>query len=76
LPLVEALAPQKRKNGNVYELRRQLLADISQAFSKQTLLSDHQVRGAFARYVDDLKADLKSIAASGYDCALPSFQHC
>ncbi|HCM43020.1 MAG TPA: restriction endonuclease subunit S [Candidatus Omnitrophica bacterium] len=70
LPLVEALAPQKRKNGNVYELRRQLLADISQAFSKQTLLSDHQVRGAFARYVDDLKADLKSIAASGWGAEL------
>ena len=31
-----------------------------------TLLTDHQVRGAFARYVDELKADLKSIAASGW----------
>ncbi len=29
-------------------------------------MSDHQIRGAFARYVDDLKADLKSIAASGW----------
>jgi len=30
------------------------------------LLTAHQIRGAFARYVDDLKADLKSIAASGW----------
>ncbi|MBU2858599.1 N-6 DNA methylase [Acidithiobacillus ferrooxidans] len=30
------------------------------------LLTGHQIRGAFARYVDDLKADLKSIAASGW----------
>jgi len=32
----------------------------------QTLLTEHQVRGAFARYMEDLKADLKSIAASGW----------
>src|SRR5690606_28834127 len=30
------------------------------------LLTGHQIRGAFARYVDELKADLKSIAASGW----------
>lgn len=32
----------------------------------QPLLTGHQIRGAFARYVDELKADLKSIAASGW----------
>ena len=37
-----------------------------ETFAGQTLLTDHQVRGAFARYMDDLKADLKSIAASGW----------
>ena len=55
------------KKGNVYELRRQLLASISDKLSPgRSLLTDHQIRGAFARYMDDLKADLKSIAASGW----------
>ncbi|MHB1203255.1 MAG: type I restriction-modification system subunit M [Acidithiobacillus sp.] len=87
LPLVEALAPSNGQKGNVYELRRSLLATITDAFVPSgrdvgwvspegvpqqvaaevpALLSDHQIRGAFARYVDDLKADLKSIAASGW----------
>ena len=47
-------------------MRRSLLESIEQTFADNTLLTDHQVRGAFARYVDDLKADLKSIAASGW----------
>ncbi len=65
--LLEALAPGSANgHGNVYQLRRQLLASISGAFAGQSLLTDHQVRGALARYVDDLKADLKSIAASGW----------
>ncbi|MBS1854935.1 MAG: N-6 DNA methylase [Acidobacteria bacterium] len=63
---IEGLAPTKGKRGNVYDLRRKLLASISAAFAKQKLLTDHQVRGAFARYVNDLKADLKSVAASGW----------
>lgn len=66
LPLVEALAPTNGHKGNVYALRRALLASIEQAFAGSTLLTGHQIRGAFARYVDDLKADLKSIAASGW----------
>jgi type I restriction enzyme M protein len=66
LPLVEALAPTNGRKGNVYDLRRALLADISRTFASQTLLTEHQVRGAFAAYLDDLKADLKSIAASGW----------
>ncbi len=66
LPLVEALAPTNGQKGNVYALRRALLASIEQAFAGNTLLTGHQIRGAFARYVDDLKADLKSIAASGW----------
>ena len=66
LPLVEALAPSNGHKGNVYALRRALLASIQQAFAGNTLLTGHQIRGAFARYVDDLKADLKSIAASGW----------
>jgi type I restriction enzyme M protein len=65
-PALEGLAPKKGKRGNVYDLRRQRLASISAALAKQRLLTDHQVRGAFARYVHDLKADLKSVAASGW----------
>jgi type I restriction enzyme M protein len=66
LPGIEALAPTNGKKGNVYELRRKLLSSIDQAFASNTLLDGHQVRGAFARYVGELKADLKSIAASGW----------
>jgi type I restriction enzyme M protein len=70
LPLVEALAPGAKKqsehSGNVYALRRILLASIAETFKEQKLLSPYQVRGAFANYVDQLKADLKSIAASGW----------
>jgi type I restriction enzyme M protein len=67
---VEALAPANGARGNVYELRRQLLASIAAEFAVQSVLNDRQVRGAFARYMDDLKADLKSIAASGWGAEL------
>ena len=70
LPLIEALAPKNGHKGNVYALRRALLDDLPKTFAKQSLLNDHQVRGAFARYIDDLKADLKSIAASGWGAEL------
>lgn len=66
LPLVEALAPNGGGKGNVYALRRALLAGITNTFKEQALLNHHQVRGAFANYVERLKADLKSIAASGW----------
>jgi type I restriction enzyme M protein len=70
LPIVEALAPdpenQHEKSGNVYLMRSSLLTSISQALSEQALLTPFQVRGAFANYVDILKADFKSIAASGW----------
>jgi type I restriction enzyme M protein len=66
LPVIEDLAANNGEKGNVYELRRQLLGSITKMFVSQSLLTDHQIRGAFARYMDDLKADLKSIAASGW----------
>ncbi len=67
LPLIEALAPDERASGgNVYGLRRQLLVGIADTFARQTLLTDHQIRGALARYLEDFKPDLKSIAASGW----------
>jgi type I restriction enzyme M protein len=70
LPRFEALAPSNGQKGNVYELRRNLLASVEQAFARSTLLTGHQIRGAFARYVDELKADLKSIAASAWGAEL------
>ena len=73
LPLLEALAPSDDNGGkkdNVYELRRALLASIETKFANNPLLTDHQIRGAFARYADELKADLKSIAASGWGAEL------
>jgi type I restriction enzyme M protein len=70
LPAVAQLAPAQGHGGNVYALRRALVADISAAFADQTLLNGLQIRGAMARYVDELKADLKSVAASGWGAEL------
>ena len=70
VPHVEALAPKDGKKGNVYELRRLLLGTIRDTFAKQTLLSEHQVRGAFASYLDAFKPDFKSIAFSGWGAEL------
>jgi len=70
LSLVEALAPdpenQHENSGNVYNLRRSLLKSIEKTFGGQQLLNSSQVRGAFANYMAELKADFKSIAASGW----------
>lgn len=70
LPFVEALAPdpgnQHENAGNVYLMRRSLLKSIAEQFAGQDLLTAFQVRGAFANYVNILKADFKSIAASGW----------
>lgn len=69
LPIVEALAPDaagQAARRNVYTLRSGLLRSIEAALADQQLLTPFQVRGAFANYVDVLKADYKSIAASGW----------
>jgi len=70
LSIVEALAPDVDNESdipcNVYEMRSKLLQSIEQALASQSLLTSFQIRGAFASYVDDLKADFKSIAASGW----------
>ena len=69
-PIIESLAATpKQKNGNavnVYKMRRELLDSIERLMKGQSLLTSSQVRGAFANYVDELKADFKSIAASGW----------
>jgi type I restriction enzyme M protein len=70
LPLIEALAPdaanQQGKANNVYALRATLLDSIERTFAGQNLLNRYQIRGAFANYYNQLKADFKSIAASGW----------
>jgi type I restriction enzyme M protein len=75
LPLIEALAPvvdddrNSREGGNpvnVYALRATLLDSIERTFAGQNLLNRYQIRGAFANYYNQLKADFKSIAASGW----------
>jgi len=67
---IESLAPdpenQHENSGNVYQMRSSLLASISEVLAEQNLLTSYQVRGAFANYVNQLKADFKSIAASGW----------
>ncbi|NOT84992.1 MAG: N-6 DNA methylase [Methylococcaceae bacterium] len=74
LAIVEALAPDAQnpqgRPRNVYVMRSSLLASIEQALAAQQLLTPFQVRGAFANYVDSLKADFKSIAASGWGAEL------
>jgi type I restriction enzyme M protein len=70
LPTITALAPdsanQQGKARNVEVMRSALLGSIEQALQHQSLLTPFQVRGAFAGWVDMLKADFKSIAASGW----------
>ncbi|MAX87536.1 MULTISPECIES: type I restriction-modification system subunit M [Thalassolituus] len=72
--IVEALAPdadnQQGRMRNVYVMRRQLQKSIQEHLADQTLLTPFQVRGAFAGFADDLKADFKSIAASGWGAEL------
>lgn len=69
-PIIETLAPdpenQNEKSGNVYVMRSTMLKSIEKTLADQSLLTPFQVRGAFAQYVDRLKADFKSIAASGW----------
>ena len=57
---------------NVFDLRRQFLASIADALTPQGMLGVHQVRGAVAAYLNDLNADLQSIAASGWGAELIS----
>jgi type I restriction enzyme M protein len=73
-PAVIQLAPADAaaggKGGNVYALRRALVAAIDADFADQALLNPFQIRGGMARYVDGLKIDLKSVAASGWGAEL------
>ena len=58
------------ETGQVFALRREFLGSIAEALLDQDMLGPHQIRGAFASYMNDLAADFKSIAASGWTAEL------
>lgn len=69
-PMMQMLASGNERADNVYALRRALMESIAQSFAGESLLNPFQIRGAMARYVDGLKTDLKSVAASGWGAEL------
>jgi type I restriction enzyme M protein len=54
------------KTNSVFALRRKFISSIAKALVSQKVLGLHQVRGAFAGYMNTLAADFKSVAASGW----------
>jgi type I restriction enzyme M protein len=69
-PMMQILASGNGQADNVYALRRALMESIAESFAEETLLNPFQIRGAMARYVDGLKTDFKSVAASGWGAEL------
>jgi len=65
---IEALANSGQQA--VFTLRRNSLNTLSDALVNQELLDLYKVRGAAANYFKRLQADLKSIAASGWNAEL------
>lgn len=65
-PMMRMLASGNARADNVYALRRGLMEKIAESFAGERLLNPFQSRGAMARYIDSLKTDLKSVAASGW----------
>lgn len=57
---------------DVYDLQKKLTSMFSKDLSVKTnpVLDEYQSRGAFAQYLEDLKSDFKSIAASGWNATL------
>ena len=68
LPNMEALANTDQQT--VFALRRNSLNTLSEALVNQDLLDLYKVRGAAANFFNRLQADLKSIAASGWNAEL------
>jgi type I restriction enzyme M protein len=66
MPLIEALPVSQ----NVFRLRREFLTSIAEALVPQGMLDLHQIRGAFAAYMNRMAADFKSVAASGWSAEL------
>ncbi|SIN90075.1 N-6 DNA methylase [Fibrobacter sp. UWB11] len=57
---------------DVYDLQKTLSSLFSEYLSAKNnpVLDEYQSRGAFAQYIEDLKSDFKSIAASGWNATL------
>ncbi len=72
LPQMEALPANGQEQGQqaVFALRRNSLNTLSDTLVNQGLLDLYKVRGAAASYFKKLQADLKSIAASGWNAEL------
>ncbi len=58
------------KKNNLFELNNEFFRTISDQFSKLGILDLNKSRGVFAAYWDSLTADLKSVAASGWNAEL------
>lgn len=60
------------KTKDVYDLQKKLTTLFSEALKSKInpVLDEYQSRGAFAQYLEDLKSDFKSIAASGWNATL------
>jgi len=57
-------------NKNLFELNKLFSKSITEQFSKLGILDLNKSRGAFAAYWDTLSADMKSVAASGWNAEL------
>ncbi len=66
LPKLQALPQEK----NVFELYRDFAKSIATDFSALGILDHNKSRGVFAAYWSLLEADLKSVAASGWNAEL------
>jgi type I restriction enzyme M protein len=58
------------KKNNLFKMNKEFFRTISDQFSKLGILDLNKSRGAFAAYWDSLTADLKSVAASGWNAEL------
>jgi len=57
-------------NKNLFDLNKLFSKSITEQFSKLGILDLNKSRGAFATYWDTLSADMKSVAASGWNAEL------
>lgn len=57
-------------NKNLFDLNNEFSITITEQFSKLGILDLHKSRGAFAAYWETLSADMKSVAASGWNAEL------
>ncbi|WP_324047224.1 N-6 DNA methylase [Aeromonas caviae] len=70
LPAFAALGDNKLGDSGVFSLRRNALNTIEQHLLPVNLLDTYKVRGALADWFKSLEADLKSVAASGWNAEL------